>query len=719
MLESPVNSKSRAVSFVLLWITLLYAVTVSAQREVHGKVYGIGDIPLCGAVVALKEDIKTAASTSSDGSYSLKIPDDREYTMEIFYFGYQRQHYDLKPNESGELNFILKEDVYHLEQVVVTGTRTPKLLKDVPIITKVISKEDIVLQAATDIRDLLQTELPGIEFTYAMDQQVSLDMSGFGGSSVLFLVDGERLAGETLDNVDYSRLNMDNVDRVEVVKGAASSLYGSNAVGGVVNLITQEPKDLWNVNLNGRYGSHNNQRYGGSVGFNVAGVTNMFNVQYISSDPIELPNDGDFSSIFGYHTWNLKDQLTYSYKNRFKITAKAGYFFRERESQDLAFDRYRDFSGGLKGECSLSVNDDVILAFNYDQYDKSDYSVPYGMDVRNYSNVQNSLHTVYNHTFNQKHILTVGVDYLHDYLMTYQFEGNGSHYQHTTDGFAQFDWNPLKNVNVIAGLRYDYYSDANMHNVSPKLSAMYKMKDFSFRASYASGFRAPTLKELYMNFDMANIFMIYGNSDLKAEKSHNVGLSAEYMHKNYNVTVVGFYNYVANRITTVWNSALNGMKYVNMSPLQIAGLDVSASANWDFGLCARISYVYTYEHVSAGEPLLSSTRPHTAVARLAYGRKWKNYQFNVALSGRWLSKVTCDQYTSLTNYTETDRVTYPGYTIWKLMLNQKICKGLNINLTIDNLFNYIPEYYYSNSPATTGITFSAGVSVDIEQFIKK
>ena len=121
---------------------------------------------------------------------------------------------------------------------------------------------------ATHVGDLLQSELPGIEFSYSMNQQVSLNMSGFGGNSVLFLVDGERLAGETLDNVDYSRLNMDNVGRIEIVKGAVSSLYGSNAIGGVVNIISRESREPWSVNLNGRYGAHNEQRYGGPGGVN-------------------------------------------------------------------------------------------------------------------------------------------------------------------------------------------------------------------------------------------------------------------------------------------------------------------------------------------------------------------------------------------------------------------------------------------------------------------
>lgn len=704
--------------FTLLLITTFICSSV-AQRDLYGTVRNQKGEALYGVVIGLKENTNVATSTAIDGSYKLHIPDNKVCTIGIIYHGYKKTDYTLTENESGKLDFVLEEDIYNLEQVVITGTRTPKLLKDVPIVTKVISREDIILQEAADIRDVLQTELPGIEFTYSMNQQVALNMSGFGGNSVLFLVDGERLAGETLDNVDYSRLNMDNVDRVEIVKGASSSLYGSNAVGGVVNLITREPKERWKVNLNGHYGSHNEQRYGGSVGFNLSGVKNLLNVQYASCDPIKLKNDGDYSTVYGHHSLNVKNQLTYSYKNIFKITAKAGYFFRERDSQETSHDRYRGFSGSLKGEYNISAKDDITLVYNFDQYDKSNFALLNRTDVRNYSNVQNSLRTVYNHTFNKKHIFTMGGDYLYDYLMSYQFDDQGAHTQHTVDAFAQFDWNPLKSFNVIAGLRYDYYSDANMHNVAPKLSGMYKWKDFAFRASYASGFRAPTLKEMYMCFDMANIFTIYGNPDLKAEKSHNFGISAEYMHKHYNVTLMGFYYSVANRITTAWNSALNGMKYVNMARLHIAGIDASVSANWNFGLGLKLSYVYTYEYIAKGEPMLSSTRPHTATARLSYGRKWKNYQFNIALSGRLLSKVACDQYASLTDYTTLEKVTYPGYTIWKITLNQKVYKGLNVNLTVDNLFNYVPDYYYSNSPATTGTTFSVGVSVDIEQFFKK
>ena len=194
---------------------------------------------------------------------------------------------------------------------------------------------------------------------------------------------------------------------------------------------------------------------------------------------------------------------------------------------------------------------------------------------------------------------------MRDYLMSYQFTDNGSHTQHTADAFAQFDWNPHRRFNLIAGLRFDHFSAANLSHLSPKLGVMYKVANCSLRASYAGGFRAPTLKEMYMDFYMGNIFMIYGNPELKAETSHNFSLSAEYMAGQHSFTVTGFYNLVDNRITTVWNQELDGQVYTNMSPLQVAGAEANASGRYACGISWRVSYAYTREMIERGQPLLS------------------------------------------------------------------------------------------------------------------
>ncbi|MBD5358770.1 MAG: TonB-dependent receptor [Bacteroides sp.] len=604
-----------------------------------------------------------------------------------------------------------------LDDVVVTGTRTPKLVTNSSILTRVISSSDIRKSDATNISDLLQTELPGIEFSYSMNQQVSLNMQGFGGNSVLFLVDGERLAGETLDNVDYDRLNLNNAGKIEIVKGAASSLYGSNAVGGVVNIISREASEPWTLNINGRYGKHNSQRYGAVFTVNKWKINSSTSAQYSSIDSYDMKNEGDYSKYYGSKTWNINERLTFKPINALKLIARAGYFFRERNSQVNTHDRYRDFSGGLRGVYEFTLGTNLELSYSFDQYDKSDYVVLTHKDVRDYSNVQNIGKAVFNHTFRGKHILTVGGDVMRDYLMSYQFTGNGSHKQITADGFAQIDLT-FNRLNVIAGGRYDYFSESDMKHFSSRINMMYNLERFKIRGSYAGGFRAPTLKEMYMNFDMASIFMIYGNPDLKPEVSNNFQLSGEYTNGLLNANLGTFCNLVENRMTTVWNQALGGMEYSNIGRVNIAGVDANVAWRTQWGLGTRLSYVFTHEHVKKGEPYTSSTRPHTATLRVDYSHQWNNYGLMVALSGRALSNVTVDEFTSLTSYEETERVKYPGYTMWKLNISNSVWKGIDLIITIDNLFNYVPRYNYSSTPSTTGISFNVGLSLNIDSMFK-
>lgn len=607
---------------------------------------------------------------------------------------------------------------YELETVVVTGTRTPKLLSNSPILTRVISQKDIRQSDATNISDLLQTELPGIEFSYSMNQQVSLNMQGFGGNSVLFLVDGERLAGETLDNVDYSRLNLENAGRVEIVKGGASALYGSNAVGGVVNIITRDDKDPWRLNVNARYGEHNEQRYGLSASFNKGIINSTTTAQYYRIDSYDMKNSGDYSQFYGGYNYNVRERITIQPLEQLKITGRAGFFFRERDSAPTTHDRYRDFSAGLRGIYDFKKGQNLELSYSFDQYDKSDFLKTSNRDVRKYSNVQNAVRAIYNHTFMDKHILTVGADLMRDYLKSYQFSDPGHRSQLTADALAQLDINFTEKFDIILGARYDYFSEASMKHLSSRASVMYKVGRCNIRGSYAGSFRAPTLKEMYMDFDMAGIFMIYGNPDLKPESGHNFQISTEYTRGSLNFNVGGFCNLVSNRITTAWSQALKGQLYTNINDITIAGAEANFSYRHSSGIGTRLCYVYTHEHVPSGEPYTASTRPHTATVRLDYNKSWGDYALNVGINGRILSAVTVDEYTSLTDYSEIEKVRYPAYTMWKLTATGHIYKGIDLTLSVNNLFNYVPKYYYSNSPTTNGISVAAGISIDIDNFFR-
>ena len=624
---------------------------------------------------------------------------------------------------------------FDLNEVVVTGTRTPKFLKDTPIQTRVINARELARLDATNVQDLLQQELPGVEFSYAMNQQTHLNFSGFGGQGVLFLVDGERLAGETMDDVDFTRLNMDNVERIEIVKGAASALYGSNATGGVINIITKRNRQPWTLNVNARYAKHNEQRYGASWGLNSKHLNNMLSAHFNRMDNYDVHSAANpvtriISTVYGDKTVNLKEQLTWSPVSNFSLTGRAGYFFRETVRSADQPERYRDFSGGLRMNWQISDADDLQASYAFDQYDKSDYQRITRLDIRDYSNVQNSFRLLYNHTFGGGDVLTVGSDLLHDYLYNTNLEGE-TRKQDSWDLFAQYDWRLNDQWELVGALRYDYFSDGKDSHLTPKLNVCYKpLRNLAIRAGYGMGFRAPTLKEKYYNFDMSGIWIVEGNEHLKSEVSHNFNLSAEYTKGHYNYTASIYYNKVKNKLSTAApyfktaEDKLPYLPYSNLDDYSVCGGEVGAQAKWNNGLGARITYAYTKEQLAKDKDGNSinnqyiPAREHALNVRMDYDRQISsNYGLNIGLQGRVLSGVENVEYKDYYDVSKgTISVEYPAYTLWKLSLVQRIGKAVKVNAALDNLFGYKPKFYYLNSPITDGVTFQVGVSIDIDKF---
>ena len=617
---------------------------------------------------------------------------------------------------------------FDLNEVVVTGTRTPKFLKDTPIQTRVINAKELARLDATNVQDLLQQELPGVEFSYAMNQQTHLNFSGFGGQGVLFLVDGERLAGETMDDVDFTRLNMDNVERIEIVKGAASALYGSNATGGVINIITKRNRQPWTLNVNARYAKHNEQRYGASWGLNSKHRNNMLSAHFNRMDNYDVHSAANpvtriISTVYGDKTVNLKEQLTWSPVSNFSLTGRAGYFFRETVRSADQPERYRDFSGGLRMNWQISDADDLQASYAFDQYDKSDYQRITRLDIRDYSNVQNSFRLLYNHTFGGGDVLTVGSDLLHDYLYNTNLEGE-TRKQDSWDLFAQYDWRLNDQWELVGALRYDYFSDGKDSHLTPKLNVCYKpLRNLAIRAGYGMGFRAPTLKEKYYNFDMSGIWIVEGNEHLKSEVSHNLNLSAEYTKGHYNYTASIYYNKVKNKLSTAApyfktaEDKLPYLPYSNLDDYSVCGGEVGAQAKWNNGLGARITYAYTKEQLAKDKDGNSinnqyiPAREHALNVRMDYDRQISsNYGLNIGLQGRVLSGVENVEYKDYYDVSKgTISVEYPAYTLWKLSLVQRIGKAVKVNAALDNLFGYKPKFYYLNSPITDGVTFQVGV----------
>jgi outer membrane receptor for ferrienterochelin and colicins len=430
-----------------------------------------------------------------------------------------------------------------------------------------------------------------------------------------------------------------------------------------------------------------------------------------------LNDDSNISRLYGQKTYNVKERLIWRATDQLTLTGRGGYFFRtsERDTYNYHFNAY---SAGLKGRYSWDQGRHLELSYAYDQYDKANFT-PDGTRTHDhdYSNRQHVGHALYNHAFG-KNTLIVGADYMHDYLTTYQFEDNASHSQNNIDGYAQFDWNITDQLNLVGSVRYDYFSASSNQAFTGRLAVVYKFPWMTFRANYASGFRAPTLKEMYMYFDMGNMgYMILGNPDLEPERSHNFNLAIErtnrirnsgFLDGRYNFTLMGYCNIFDKRITTIDGPEIHGMEsaiYWNEDGVTVWGIDASIGHIWDCGLSIRFNYSWMKEtgHVYYSD--FNQPRNHSMTWRLGYEHRFSRYYaLDAALSGRNQGKPQSGR-------TDVDQ----GYTIWKLMLQHHFWKGITLNTAIDNLFNYKPNGYYYNSPLTTGTSFSVGLSIDVNQ----
>ena len=445
----------------------------------------------------------------------------------------------------------------------------------------------------------------------------------------------------------------------------------------------------------------------------------MKKAQGLPYDESVLEDDSNLSRLYGQKTYNVKERLTWRPTEQLSLVGRGSYFFRssERDTYDYHFNAY---SAGLKGRYNWEKDRHLELSYAYDQYDKANF-LPGGARTHDhdYSNRQHVLHALYSHAFGRNSLI-VGADFMHDYLTTYQFIDNASHSQNNIDGFAQFDWNINDRLNVVGSVRYDYFSASAQKALTERLAVVYKMPWMTFRANYASGFRAPSLKEMYMHFDMGNMgYMIIGNPDLEPERSHNFNIAFERTRRingggildgRYNFTLMGYCNIFDKRITTIDGGLYEGMEsalYWNEEGIKVWGVDVSVGHIFDYGLSFKLNYAWMHETGNVFFSQFSQPRSHSLTWRVGYNRRFsRHYALDAAFSGRSQGKPQSGR-------TDVDQ----GYTICKLMLQHHIWKGIHVNTAVDNLFNYKPKSYFYSSPLTTGISYSIGLSVDLDEIL--
>lgn len=485
----------------------------SAQSEIKGTIKNPEGERLQAVTVKVIE-AKKHASTNAKGEFHINDLTAGSYTFKLTRAGCRPFDTTLTLTDGvNNLDFVML-DIYQIKQnIVVTGTRTAKQIESNPIATDVVTSETIQSASRTRLDNVLNEELGMV---LVEDHGKGVQIQGLDPDYALILLNGEPLIGRNGGILDVRRLAMGNIKRIEVVKGPSSSLYGSNALAGVINLITNEPQHGLNIKANGRYESYNTIDFGVEIGtsFMDGDLGNNIYVNRLSGDGFKLTEESYGKAVPKYENYTLSNEIFYKLDPRtsFKFGVRLNtedqenYFNVKRNDSTLIVDdnsTLRDIGLSLNAKHQYNELFSIEARGYYTKYmTETDYTFRIDGDRYEKYTFDQSLAKLefqWNWMFNFQHIITFGGGATYEDVAAQRLN-DGVVSANAFHAFVQEDWIASKHANVIASLRYDWHSDY-ASNLSPKIAGSLEIFDgFTLKASLGSGFKAPTFQQLYLDW---------------------------------------------------------------------------------------------------------------------------------------------------------------------------------------------------------------------------
>lgn len=397
-----------------------------------------------------------------------------------------------------------------LDEVIVTATRTKRQLSSVPMPVTLVSKKQILQTGSTRLRDII-LEQTGLVMVSDFGNSEGVQMQGVAADYTLILVNGLPLIGRTSGNIDLNRLTINNIKQIEIVKGPSSSLYGSEALGGVINIITEAPKDgitKGAVSFMSRFKARRELDLNATVTHkkNRLGIDASVNLNSGGGYDLSPGTASPTASPYQNKTGNLR--LDYDFSDAFTLVADGRFFTEEIQNRDG--DATRDDIGlTILGKHKLTD----VLRFEY---------LLYGTKYKTES-VFNGNNSVFDQTLYRSEIkaewnskygtLVTGVGGNFDGLRRTFFKGKEQY--NTYYAFSQFDTQLTEKMNLILGYRFDGFNKFKSA-FSPKLSANYKFNNWiTAKVSVGFGYKVPDFRQLFFNFrNTAGGYVVLGTQVL-------------------------------------------------------------------------------------------------------------------------------------------------------------------------------------------------------------
>lgn len=659
-----------------------------------------------------------------------------------------------------------------LQEVVVTGTGTQHLLKDAPVQTEVISRRQLEQYAGRSIEDILSGLTASFDFN-ENDMGSHLQMNGLGNAYVLILVDGRRLHGDNGGENDLSLIDPHNIDRIEIVKGASSALYGSDAIAGVINIITRKHREHGvMVENTSRVGSYGDLRQHNGLALNYGRLSSYTNFQLQHSDGWQNTSEEALSkteyritdsrnkTVNRHTNWQLAERLTYQLLPALEFYADGSIYWKriyrpsghhpgvDTKTYDL---EYNNASLSAGGKWKLSDTDVITLDADWKRhayrYAYTDTTLTDGYVNGRFTNyypyfpgdkelqsdqrlTQVSLKGIFTLPYDQT--LSAGMDYRYDWLEAPMRVKGGKATDNTEALYVQDEWRAFSGSHtagqLTAGLRLTR-NEGFGTRLTPKLSAMLKVRDLRLRATWSQGYKTPTPKELHYQYirNMSGVYLYLGNTSLKAQHSNYYALSAEYTLRRLTMTASLYYNKVNDMIALVtipYSEAPADLilqydprrvrQYQNIEDAKTYGLDLTVRYQGRH-LTAGGSYSYLDTRANqydADKDVMNSVTidgmaHHKANVYVTWRHDFSSrYQLGLGIYGRLSSK----------RYYQLDG-NGKGYQLWRLATTHQLGKALRIEAGMDNIFDYVDRTPHGLHLGTTtpGRTVYASLTLRLSQ----
>ena len=609
------------------------------------------------------------------------------------------------------------EPVVQAEEVVVSATKTPVPVSHVTSAVEVITAQDMKKQNIRHVADALRLAQGLAVFSSGgPGTEVNARIRGANSSQTLVLIDGAIMNSGTLGSYDFANLTTDNIERVEILRGAQSMLWGSDAMGGVINIVTKRGQGPFSATGFLEYGSFASLREGGTVSGKQGIVdyslslsrwdTSSFsavnyrrgaterdsyrNWQGSGRIGVDLPHDGRLD--FNMRWMNSDTQLdsvsatfpsdVYGSKMRSQQYVFSGSYEQPITgwwSQKLTLARSQEASLFLPGTLQRSLLDGT-------------FSTPFGSPNETRV-IANRLE--WQHNFQITKLLLLSAGYQFREQQGENDTGLINSILSSHAGFAQAQFNLWDRVFATAGVRHDSYNVFGAATTYRLTGGYYHTEtDTKLRASYSTGFRAPSMNELF--------FPNFGNPNLGPEKSQSmdVGIDQYFLSKQLKVTGGFFWNHYRNLIITTFDPAFCApFSTFGFCPQQ---LGEASTKGWEAGL----SYTYSSDRqflkgmVVQAQYTNTLTRDLEAHTRLP---RWPTDQWSASVSYQpidplWITVI--GRYVGSRFNTTGEQQNLRAFDVWSLAVTYDVTKRMQAYLRAENLFN---EKYEEIASAGTPI----------------